>query len=134
MAWERKIEVVHDDLQNWKSYLQFIGDEMMFIQKLLDSYIFEPRTPNLFERLENFKQLFNTTKQARELLLESIKAHENKLGGIFECTQDECDDLYYEKHQGLKINITDYIKSYLNQKKEVYEYAGSVLKKKKPLD
>ena len=48
MVRERKIEVMHDDLQNWKSYLRFIEDEMVFIQRLLDSYVFEPRTPNLF--------------------------------------------------------------------------------------
>ncbi|USD24525.1 hypothetical protein [Flagellimonas marinaquae] len=132
MAWQRKIEMMRDDLQNWKSYIQFIGDEMVFIQKLLDSYIFEPRTPNLFERLENFKQLFNASKQKRASLLESIKIHGNRLGGIFECTQEESDSQYYENHLDLKANVTGYIKSYLDQKKEVYEYAGSILKKKKP--
>lgn len=124
---------MHDELQDWKSYLEFIGDEMVFIQGLLDSYVFEPRTPNLFECLETFKQHFNSSKRDRNALQESIKKHENGLGGIFECVQDECDSNYCEKHQDLKNRITDYIKRYIKLKKEVYHYAGSVLKQRKPL-
>lgn len=133
MVRERKIEVMHDELQNWKSYLLFIEDEMAFIQRLLDSYVFEPRTPHLFERLDTFKLHFDTSKKNRKSLAETIKKHENGLGGIFECTEHECDNHYYEKHQNLKDEITGYIKNYINLKKEVYDYAGSVLKKKKPL-
>ncbi|MCK0159251.1 hypothetical protein [Allomuricauda sp. F6463D] len=133
MVREKQIEVMHDNLQNWKSYLQFIGDEMIFIQRLLNSYVFEPRTPHLFERLEVFKQHFDASKRNRTALLQSIKTHENGLAGIFECVQDDCDNHYYEKHQGLKNNITDYIQTYIGLKKDVYNYAGSVLKMKKPL-
>ncbi len=132
MVRERKMEVMHDELQNWKSYLLFIEDEMAFIQRLLDSYVFEPRTPNLFERLETFKQHFDTSKKNRKSLTETIKKHENGLGGIFECTQDECDGHYYEKHQSLKKKFADYIQGYIKLKKEVYDYAGSVLKRKSP--
>lgn len=133
MVRERQIEVMHGELQNWKSYLQFIADEMAFIQRLLDSYVFEPRTPQLFERSETFKQHFNASKRNRKSLSESIRKHENGLGGIFECTQDECDNHYFEKHQNLKDKVTKYIERYINLKKEVYDYAGSVLKKRKPL-
>jgi len=132
MVRERQIEGMHGELQNWNSYLQFIQDEMAFIQKLLDSYVFEPRTPKLFERLETFKQHFNTSKSDRKSLSEIIRNHENALGGIFECTQDECDNHYYEKHQNLKEKVADYIKGYIKLKKEVYNYAGSVLKRKSP--
>lgn len=132
MLRERQIELMHGELQNWKSYLQFIEGEMVFIQGLLDSYVFEPCTPKLFERLETFKEHFKISKRKRRSLSETIKKHENGLGGIFECVDDECDDHYYQKHQELNKKITDYIKAYINLKKEVYDYAGSVLKKKKP--
>lgn len=133
MVRERQIEVMHGELQNWKSYLRFIEDEMAFIQRLLDSYVFEPRTPKLFERLQAFKHHFSASKADGKVLLICIKKHENRLGGIFECTQNECDNHYYEKHQSLKDNVTEYIDTYINLKNEVYDYAGSVLKKRKPL-
>lgn len=133
MVRERQIEVMHGELQNWKSYLEFIGDEMIFIQRLLDSYIFEPKTPNWFEQLETYRKFFNTAKKNRRSLLQSIKRHENRLGGIFESTQEECDHHYYQRHQDLKGNIADYIKNYIDLKKEIYKYAGAVLKMNKPL-
>ncbi len=133
MVRERKMEAMHDELQNWKSYLLFIEDEMAFIQRLLDSYVFEPSTPNLFERLDTFKQHFDTSQKDRNSLSRTIKKHEKDLGGIYECLERKCDDHYYEKHQDLKKKFAEYIKTYINLKKEVYNYAGSVLKKKKPL-
>lgn len=132
MVRDRKIEIMRGELQNWKSYLQFIEDEMLFIQGMLDSYVFEPRTPELFELLELFKQHFVTSKKDRRSLSKAIKEHENELGGIFECSRPECDGPYYESHLALKDRMTDYIKAYIALKKEVYDYAGSILKKKKP--
>ena len=132
MVRDRQIEVMRGELQNWKSYLQFIEGEMAFIQKLLDSYVFEPRTPKLFERLETFKQHFTISKKERKSLSAIMARHENGLGGIYECTQEECDHHYYEKHQGIKEKFTDYIQRYIKLKKEVYDYAGSVLKRRSP--
>ncbi|RIV71352.1 hypothetical protein [Flagellimonas aequoris] len=129
-----KIGELHKELQNWKSYLQFIDDEMVFIQRLLNSYIFEPRTPNLFERLEDFKQEFHDSKIEKNQLKKAILEHEKHLGGLVECTSDDCDSHYFEKHLEFKDAMSAYIESYLKLKHKVYSYAGSVLKRKKPQD
>ncbi len=134
MVVENKIEVLHVELQKWKSHLQFIEDEMSFIQKLLNSYVFEPRTPNLFERLEQFKQEFTESKKEKERLKKLICGHESHLGGIFECTSNVCDISYYEKHNKLENRISQFLENYLKLKTKVYDYAGSVLKRRKPVD
>jgi len=134
MVVENRIEDLHIELQRWKSQLQFIEDEMHFIQKLLNSYVFEPRTPNLFERLEQFKQEFKESKREKERIKKLILGHERHLGGIFECTSEVCDDSYYEKHDGLRNRILEYLDNYLKLKAKVYNYAGSVLKRRKPVD
>ena len=133
MVVEKKIEAIHNELQRWKSHLQFIEDEMSFIQKLLNSYVFEPRTPNLFERLEQFKQEFVDSKKEKEKLQKLIHGHESRLGGIFECTSEVCDISYYEKHNKLENRIVHYLEEYVNLKAKVYDYAGSVLKRRKPV-
>ncbi|WP_318312802.1 hypothetical protein [Flagellimonas crocea] len=133
MIRERKIEIIHDELQDWKSYLQFIEREMVFIKGLINSYMFEPKTEKLFDRLETFKKQFTASRKNKKSLNKAIKEHENGLGGIFECSQAECDNHYYEKHQSLKEEMTDYIKTYIELKNEVYDYAGSILKKRKPM-
>lgn len=129
-----KIAELHNKLQDWKSHLGFIGGEMAFIDKLLNSYVFEPRTPNLFERLEHFKQGFETAKKAKEQLQKSIVKHEKYLGGIVECTTDDCDKDFRERHEKLEASMREYLEGYLNLKSEVYNYAGTVLKRKKPMD
>lgn len=134
MVVENKIEALHVELQRWKSHLQFIEDEMHFIQKLLNSYVFEPRTPNLFERLEQFKQEFTESRREKERIKKLMLGHERHLGGIFECTSEVCDDSYYKKHEGLRNGILKYLDEYLKLKAKVYNYAGSVLKRRKPVD
>ena len=133
MVKEHKITEMHTRLLNWRSCLQFIGDEMTFIEKLLNSYVFEPRTPNLFERLELFKRGFKASKKEKEILLTTIKEHEKHLGGLVECTTEECDESFHEKHRNLEATMHHYLEDYLKLKGEVYNYAGSVLKRKKPL-
>lgn len=128
---EKKMEELHWELQKWKSQIQFIQDEMLFIEGLLKSYVFEPRTPNLFERLEIFKQKFLKSKKEKESLKRLISKHENKMGGILECTSAICDLAYYKKHVKLDLKVTQHFDDYLKLKAEVYNYAGAVLKRKK---
>ncbi|MEZ4811625.1 MAG: hypothetical protein R2819_14795 [Allomuricauda sp.] len=132
MVEENRIEALHIQLQQWKSHLQFIEDETAFIERLLNSYVFEPRTPNLFERLETFKQRFRESKKERERLKRAIIRHEGILGGIYECTSKICDEGYYQKHCELQERVQQYFEDYLKLKTEVYGYAGSILKRRKP--
>ncbi|PWL37661.1 hypothetical protein DKG77_15290 [Flagellimonas aquimarina] len=129
---EKKMEELHWELQKWKSQIQFIQDEMLFIEGLLKSYVFEPRTPNLFERLEIFKQKFTESKKEKKNLKRLIAIHENNIGGILECTSAKCDLAYYKKHMNLDSMVSKHFDEYLKLKAEVYNYAGAVLKKKKP--
>lgn len=132
MVKEKKIEVLNSQLQRWKSHLQFIEDEMTFIEKLLNSYVFEPRTPNLFERLVTYRQELLKSKKEKERLKKAVLKHINLLGGIIECTPEICDKNFFQKHHGLQDKVLQYFDDYLKLKTEVYSYAGSVLKRRKP--
>lgn len=129
---EKKLEELHWDLQKWKSNIQFIEDEMLFINRLLHSYVFEPRTPNLFERLELFKRAYDKSKKEKEDLKRLISKHENTIGGILECTSTICDFAYYKNHEQLCKRITKHFENYLQLKSDIYNYAGAILKRKKP--
>lgn len=130
---EKKMEELHWELQKWKSQIQFIQDEILFLEGLMKSYVFEPRTPNLFERLEIFKQKFSKSKKEKESLKRLISIHENNIGGILECVSGICDLAYYKKHINLNLKVTQHFDDYLKLKAEIYNYAGTVLKKKKPV-
>ena len=130
---EKKIQDLHFELQQWQSNIDFIQDEIQFMDKLLHSYVFEPRTPNLFERLEQFKKGLLVSKENQESLKVEIINHENEIGGIMECSSlSILDSEYCKKHEALKEKILRYFEDYHKLKSAVYAYAGSILKQRKP--
>ncbi len=129
---EKRVQELHLELQEWRSHIYFIEDEMHFMDKLLHSYVFEPRTPNLFERLEKFKAELDASKKDKKKLKGLITKHENTIGGIMECTSEVRDTACYKKHVELQNRLTRYFEDYRNLKSAVYAYAGSILKRRKP--
>ena len=128
----KKAEELHYEVQEWKSNLHFINNEIIFIEHLLGSYAFQPNTHNLFERLQNYQLRLKKSKKNKAKIQTSIAKHENNLGGIMECTDAFCDLQYYNKHNAMKDTVQDYIKEFRILKAEIFNYAGSILKKKKP--
>jgi len=128
----KKVEDLHYQSNQWKSKLHFLRDELTFINHLLNSYVFEPNTPNLFERLQDYQDKLKKISAKEISLQKFIAKHESDLGGMLECTDDICDSGYYKKHEALKAEITDCTLSFRQLKSDIFRYAGGVLKKRKP--
>lgn len=127
----RKRDELYADCQNWKSMLCFIDDEITFIVRLLNSYIFEPNTPNLFERIQDYQQRLKKVNHTKIRVNERISEHKNNLGGILECADDACDYVFYRKHGELKADVLRFNQDFQTLKAEIFNYAGGILKKKK---
>ena len=128
----KKSEDLHADFQQWKSHLYLMQDELTFIDHLLNSYIFEPDTPNLFERLQDYQARLIKAKSNRQEVCQKIAQHEKDLVGMMQCTDTACDNVYYQKHEKTKAESVLCLESFQNLKSEVFEYAGGILKKRKP--
>ena len=128
----KKVEELHWDARHWKSTLLFMQDEIAFIDRLLNSYVFEPNTPNLFERLQDYLQRLKTTKKRKAEVILQISTHENDLGGMLECKDERCDLGFYNKHNALKAEVVSCMEDFQNLKAEIFNYAGGILKKRKP--
>ncbi|NKI27168.1 hypothetical protein HCG49_11400 [Arenibacter sp. 6A1] len=127
----KKLEVLYRDTQNWKSNLKFLEDEAQFISQLLNSYVFEPNTPNLFERLQDYGNRMTTVSQQKNVLNEQIANHEKSLGGMLECKDETCDFTYYNKHEELQNEVDRCLNSFKEVKAEIFNYAGGILKNRK---
>ncbi len=128
----KKVEELHWEIQQWKSQFQFMEDELLFVVRLLDSYVFEPTTPNLFERLQEYHIHIKSVQKIIKTVRDTISQHENTLGGMLECTDSSCDLNYYRKHAALKTIVGECFKDFQKLKSEILNYAGSVLKRRKP--
>ncbi|WP_299535917.1 hypothetical protein [Ulvibacterium sp.] len=126
------IEELHRSSQEWKSMLQFIKDEMIFMNRLLNSYVFEPDTPNLFERLQDYLNRLKESKLKKSVIERNILNHENHLGGILECKDVVCDEEYYRKHRELETEVMKFVNEFQDLKSEIFNYAGGILKKRRP--
>lgn len=128
----RKVDQLHLDTSKWKSVLRFITDEMVFLERLLNSYVFEPNTPNLFERLSDYQERLKKCIYREKEVRDKLENHSRDLGGMMECTDTECDLTYYRKHDQLKAEMADFQERYALLKSEIFNYAGGILKKRKP--
>lgn len=128
----KKVARLHMELKQWKSNLYFIRDEMIFIERLLNSYVFQPNTPNLFERIQDYLYRLKKVEQKREKFVALIGHHENDLGGMLECKDDNCDSYYYRRHDALKAEVVQCSHIFQELKSEIFNYAGGILKKRKP--
>ena len=129
---DRKIEELHSEIQQWKSNFQFMDDELIFIDRLLNSYVFQPYTPNLFERLQDYKSRLKHVKIRKQEVRKNISNHENTLGGILECTDSLCDLGYYRKHDKLQATVAECLEGFQELKSGIFNYAGGILKQRKP--
>lgn len=128
----KKVEELIWDARNWKSKLRFVQDEILFIEHLLNSYVFEPNTPNLFERLQDYQQRLKKAKNRKIVVVQQISGHESNIGGMLECKDEACDLGFYQKHSTLKAEAVSCIEDFHNLKSEIFNYAGGILKKRKP--
>lgn len=128
----KRIEILHCESQQLKSHLQFMLDEITFIDHLLNSYLFEPNTPNLFERLQNFTAQIHKQIRKREQLVLLIEQHENDLGAMLQYAENSCGTVYCVKHEKLRAEVIACLEGFRDLKTEVFLYAGEILKKRKP--
>lgn len=128
----KKKEELYFECQHWKSILGFMDDEIAFIHRLLNSYVFEPNTPNLFERLQDYLDRLKKIERYKAKVSKLITAHENSLGGILECTDDGCDLGFYQTHDTIKAEVVACNQDFQHLKSEIFNYAGGILKKRKP--
>ena len=128
---EKKVEKLHWESLKWKSHFLLMEDELLFINRLINSYVFEPNTPNLFERLKEYKSRIKTIEGSISKAKANLAIHENKLGGVMECMGKSCDTAYTKQHETIKIEVAACIEAFQNLKLEIFNYAGGILRKNK---
>lgn len=126
-----KVEGFYYDCQNWKSKLYFMEDETIFIDRLLNSYVFEPDTPNLFEQLQDYRDRLQKLETKKREVIQRISEHENNLGGMLKFKTDANETTCYQQHDAVQAQVVDCAEDFQNLRLEIFKYAGGILKKRK---
>ncbi len=133
LNWTRQKneEELYKETEQWKSSLKFSDNAILFVERLLNSYVFEPDTPDLFEWLQNHKIRLHKVRAAKKEIQEEIRQHKNMLAGILESAADSCDVSLLRKHALLKQKVNTCTKDFKDLKADVFNYAGAILRKKR---
>ena|SRR5690606_30050962 len=126
----RKIDWLHWHIQHWKSDLQFMEDESIFIEQLLNSHIFDSNTLNLFERLQDFLGRLDVFKLRKIKLEKAISKHESRLGSIMETSDKVFFDAYNQRHDDLEMEVLACTDDFKGLKTEIFNYVGGILKRR----
>ncbi|TDS16804.1 hypothetical protein DFQ03_1291 [Maribacter caenipelagi] len=121
-----KLKELHWKIQQWKTQFQVIDDEILFLERLLNSSAFKPNIPNLFERLEGYKIKTEELKNDLKLVRNSISVHENSLGEMLDVTENKNNEHYYQVHNQLNTDISDCYKNFQKLKSEIFNYTGTI--------
>ena len=125
-----KVEERHREVQKWISSLHFTMDEVIFIEKLLNSYVFEPNTPNLFERLQDYKGRLDMTKGKINEVEKLLIGYEAQLVGLLECEKPHKGSDIESKFRQMESVTRATQDKFRMLKTEIFNYAGGILKQR----
>ena len=131
LSGANKVEDFHREAQIWISSAHFTKDDLIFIEKLLHSYVFEPDTPNLFERLQDYLRRLETTKAELDETVQLLMGYESELGGLLECQTLNSLEEIEKKHLRIKLQSEEFQLKFKMLKSEIFNYAGGILRKRK---
>lgn len=128
------IEEMYQESKEWLSHLNFMADEIVFFDNLLNSYVFEPDTPSLFEDLQKYQDRLKKSKKLCSNVIGDVVEHENKLGGLLEILHSSLDKSYQTIHQQFRGKVEDCLNDFRRLKTDLYAYASGILKKRHKKD
>lgn len=102
-------------------------NEIQFINRLLNCNAYKENTPNLFERLQQFKHEIATKTREVTNFKKEITEYEDKLKGILECQDISCETYYLDNHKSLKDRFEEFFIGFNEYKTKVFNYTGSIL-------
>lgn len=115
------------DAQWWKSALGYIEAETRFIDQLLNAHIYKENTPNLFERLQNFKKETEEKNRETKNLKKEVANYEDKLQGFLERQDIFGDTNYLGNHMEIRDRFEEFYISFNDYKTRLYNYIGGML-------
>ncbi len=127
---QRDTELWYREVHKWISEIHFAQDEMDFVKKLLNSDVYEDKTPNLFERLQEYLGLVASFEGELEDFESDLLRYENELGTFLELIVPNDAELK-SRHLELGQNLGVILGKFRMLKSEIFQYTGGILRKRR---
>ena len=127
---DKSTEELHDDSRTWNSEIDFINDEIRFLDHLLAykyidflEYDLEKETKKLASNIEEEKKIGSE-------LHELIKKHENILAKLMDTNSVDANLHYKDIHKKLEGEMLYYTKKYRKLKRTIFSMVEDIMRKK----
>lgn len=127
---EKSTEELHLDTKTWISEINFINDEIRFLEHLLSSKYIDCLSSGLSKKIETSVKKISEEKTIGKVLLEHIQKQRGVLSELIKNNSVSDNTNFFESHKKLGLEIDIYIKKYKRLKKQIFEIIEKVIQKK----
>lgn len=125
--FEAKWEELYILTKHWKSDLLFYKDDLKFLDHLIDKYfIWISKKEDIVAVRSIDNSILETTKKCSDLL-KMVEKHLSHLANLIEDPFKYDSHQFRTEHQQLEDDITNFVKTFRDNRKEVFEVTSLVL-------
>jgi hypothetical protein len=128
----KSLEELHHDTLNWKSEINFIIDEMHFLEHLLSSKYIDLIHSGLYKKIEISLNKITDEKNSGKILIRLILDQERILSNLIKNESFPSNKNFMEKHHKFEEEMVDYVKKYKRIKKQIFEIVEKAMRDKDP--
>lgn len=111
--------------EHWKNDLEFYRDDLKFLRRLIDKYfIWIARKENL-DMVRDIELKLVEIARKCDLLIKRTMKHLSHLANLMESPIDS--SLFRAEHEGLEVDMAIFVKSFRNNRKEVFAITEHVM-------
>lgn len=127
---KKTIEELHKNFKKWHSELEFIHDEIQFLNNLLDANYANCIYSGLHEQTAQLLSKINTEKEIGLTLKDIINNQEATLSDLIDTNSVKSNINFLEMHNNLEDEIETYVEKYKENKMQIFKLIETVLRKK----
>lgn len=125
-------EVMHKASKKWLSELNFIQDEQLFFDELVESYTLQLIDSKHFETSKEIVTELSRLQKKNDHLIEALKVHENELEIMVDgIDQPNEEAMYKQKHRDFIVFVSEYFNDYRILKTKLFDLIKTIIKTEK---
>lgn len=110
---------MEEDIKIWREEIESIAIEVVFYQRILNSYLIKKNTLDLEKDVLFLDKMVSINRENQDYC-ENLISLKNKVVQLKECDDMQCEMHFLNKHAEFKSNIEMYFSEYRNFKKEIF--------------
>jgi len=127
---EKSVQELHNDSKLWISEINFINDEIRFLEHLLSSKYIDCLAAGLYKKIEEFVHKLKEQKTVGKTLKIVINEQEAILSDLINNNSVSSNKNFLENHKKLEFEMNYYMKKYRRLKKQIFDIVENVMKQK----